>query len=90
MSFETIFIHTQIPVVNGYAQYLNNKPSDRTRVSEEDALDAILLGLWIEMGASGGPKTSSLHASNKKGNKFIRLPGRNPGSSYPVDPTSLL
>ncbi len=79
MSFETIFIHTQIPIINGYAQYLDNKPSDKTRVTAEDAKTAI-----------SGSKIYSLNKSNKKGSTFLRLPGRNPGVSFAVDPKDLL
>lgn len=79
MSFETIRIYTQVPIINGYTQYLDNAPSDKTLTTEAAALSAI-----------AGSKTYRLNVSGRRGNKFLRLPGRLPNESFAVDPATLI
>lgn len=41
MAFSEIMIYRTWPIINGYVQVPNNKPSDKTRVTVDEALASI-------------------------------------------------
>lgn len=82
MSFETITIHRDFPIINGFVQVPPNKETDKTRVTTDEALTSI----------SGSEVTRlSLGSGRPRGSKsgqqeFLRLPGLLPNASHAVDP----
>jgi len=78
MSFETIRIYRDIPVINGFLAMPPNHPGDNTSREVSDLpADSELLHL-----SGSGPQTGSKFG----GQQFVRLTGVRPDESYVVDP----
>lgn len=86
MSFETITIHRDLPVINNYVQIPPNNETDKTRVTASNAETAIagsqLKRLTIGSGRQRGSKCGQ--------QEFLRLPGINPNNWYDSDPIAAL
>lgn len=82
MSFSEIFIHRAWPVVNGYVQVPNNKPSDKTRVTVDEALSLIDGSSAVQLSHGSGKATGSKHGQQE----FLRLPAVAADSWYDTNP----
>lgn len=86
MSFETITIFRDMPIINGYVQVPYNKETDKTRVTSDEATSAIAGSVINRLSCGTGKQTGS-----KTGvQEFFRLPGLAPNDSYIIDPVTVL
>ena len=85
MSFDTITIYRDLPIINNYVQIPPNAETDKTRVLATDA-EASVSGSVI-VGLSIG--SNRQHGSKCGRQEFLRLPGITPNSWYSTDPSDL-
>lgn len=82
MSFETITIYRDLPIINGYVQFPPNNESDKNRVLATTAQNAIagsvINGLTVGSNSQRGGKCGR--------QEFLRLPGIHPDTWYSSDP----
>lgn len=85
MSFESIRIYHDWPVINGFAQVPSNLPKDKTRVSVAEAL-TYADGEEVYLSLGSGRNTGSKFGAQS----FIRLPARDTnGNEYVVGVTDV-
>lgn len=82
MSFQSIKIHRDLPVINDFVQIPHNKETDKTRVTPTEALGLI---------AGSSQERLSLGSGRPRGSKagqqeWIRLPGLSPDEWYDTNP----
>lgn len=65
MSFSEILIYRQLPIVNGYVQVPPNKPSDKCRVTVDEALSSIVDSNTVNLSIGSGKNTGSKHGSQE-------------------------
>ncbi len=86
MSMQTIVIHRDLQVIDGFVQVPPNNESDKNRVTIAEALNAITdtTRVWLSQGSgqSRGWKSGA--------QSILRLPGLTPGTSYSTDPVDAL
>lgn len=86
MSFETIQIFHDFPIVNDHVQVPPNQENDKQRVSVDEALMAIPGAEEIFLSQGSGKNTGSKFGAQR----FLRLPPLAPGESFAVNPVDLL
>lgn len=86
MSAQTILIHRDLPIINGFVQVPNNAESDKTRVTYVEALNAINGSALTTLSQGSGNQ----YGSKVGAQAFVRLPGLIPGTSYGTDPVNAL
>lgn len=82
MSLQDIRIHRDFPIIDGFVQVPPNEETDKTRVTESEALSLI---------TDSETKRLSLGSGRQRGSKYgqqewIRLPGLRPDEWYSTDP----
>lgn len=86
MSFETILIHRDMPIINGFVQVPYNKETDKTRVTADEATNAIADSVVTRLSMGSGKQTGSKFGAQE----FFRLPGLAPNDTYVIDPVTVL
>ena len=82
MSFETISIYRDIPIVNGYAQIPPNRDQEKTHITGDAAETAIAGSSIVRLSlGSGKPRGSKCGQQ-----EFLRLPAITPSTWYATDP----
>lgn len=82
MSFETIRIYRDLPVIGGFVQIPPNQETDKTRVTAEDAQDAVAGSVITRLSMGSGRQRGSKCGQQE----FLRLPGITPDGWYDSDP----
>lgn len=83
---DDILIYRDFQIIAGYVQVPNNAETDKTRVTTDAALAAIAGSAEVILSAGSGKPTGSKSGAQR----FLRLPGLAPGSSYSTDPVEEL
>lgn len=86
MSFETILIFRDFPIINDHVQVPPNKERDKSRATIDEALAAISGSEEVSLSLGSGKNTGSKFGAQR----FLRLPGLKPGDSFAVDPVDAL
>lgn len=81
MSFESITIYRDYPIIAGFVQIPPNLETDKTAVSEADALVTLVGSTVVSLSLGSGKPTGSKHGAQR----FLRLAGLQPGQSYTAD-----
>lgn len=82
MSFETITIYRDVPIINKYAQIQPNRIKNKTSVLATTVKSSVSGSTYVDLTGGSGAQYGSGHGSQQ----FIRLPGLIPGSYYDSDP----
>jgi len=82
MSFESIRIHRDFPIINDFVQVPNNLETDKTRVTSTEALTNIVGSEMTQLSLGSGRPRGSKQGQQQ----WIRLPGLIPGEWYDTDP----
>jgi len=77
MSFETIKVYRQFPIINGFVQLPNNREADKTKHSVETVLSAVSGAALVRLNPDTMPNTGSKFGTQE----FIEIEGLN-GSNY--------
>ena len=85
MSFETIRIYRDLPVINSYVQVPPNKESDKTRITREEATTLISGSAVVRLTGGSGPQNGKYGQQ-----EFVRLPGITPDGWYDTDPVAAI
>lgn len=86
MSFETIRIHRDLPVINGFVQVPPNTEDKKTSITPEDAQDAVAGSVITRLSLGSGRQYGSKCGQQE----FLRLPGIAPNEWYATDPVANL
>ncbi len=84
MSFETITIYRDLPIINGYVQVPPNRETEKTDITVVEAQEALEANFAVE---TPDEKKLSLGSGNQVGSDYgaqswLRLPGIIPGEWY--------
>ncbi len=82
MSFETIQIHRDFPIIDGFVQVPPNEEDDKNRVTTAEALAAISDSEITRLSLGSGEQTGSKFGQQE----WLRLPGNTPDSWFATDP----
>lgn len=82
MSLQDITIHRDFPIIDGFVQVPPNKETDKTRVTEAEALSLISGSETTRLSLGSGRSQGSKYGQQE----FIRLPGLRPNEWYATDP----
>jgi len=82
MSFETILIHRDLPIVNGFVKTPPNEPLDNIRTDGDSAVGLVAGSEIVRLSLGSGKPTGSKHGQQE----FLRLPGIRPDAWYSTDP----
>lgn len=76
MSFETIKIHRQYPIINGMVQVPNNLERNKSLIEISQALQTVYAGSGISLVRIGGPNSPGpARTSGTRGvQEFIEMP----------------
>lgn len=86
MSFSTIKIYRQLPIINKYVQFPNNREQDKTAVLATEAQDLIAGSVLKQLSLGSGRQTGSKFGAQQ----FLQLPGISPNEWYESDPVAAL
>lgn len=86
MSFSTIMIYVQLPIINGFVQLPPNTEKEKTKVSGSDAIRMIDGAIVVRLTNGSGKQTGSKFGAQE----FLRLPSLTPGSTYIIDPVEIM
>ena len=82
MSFETIRIHRDLPIINGFVGIPPNEPLDKIRVDGDNAVGLVAGSEVVHLSLGSGKSTGSKQGQQE----FLRLPGVRPDEWYASDP----
>ncbi len=86
MSFEDIRVYRDLPIINKHVQVPPCRETEKTSVTDDDALTAISGSTIVRLGLGSGRQ----YGSKTGQQEFLRLPGLHPDEWYETDPVSLL
>lgn len=82
MSLQDITIYRDFQIIDGFVQVPPNKETDKTRVTETEAL-ALISGSTVNRLSMGSGRS---RGSGYGQQEWLRLPGITPGDWYTTDP----
>jgi len=86
MSFDSIRIHTDYPIINGFVQIPPNEPLDKIRTDDDTATGLVAGSEIVRLSLGSGKQTGSKHGQQA----FLRLPGLLAGEGYSSNPVDSL
>ena len=84
MSFLDITIFRDFPIIDGFVQIPPNKETDKTRVTEAEALASISGSETTRLSLGSGRPQGAKYGQQE----FLRLPGITPNAWYTTDPVN--
>lgn len=82
MSLQDITIHRDFPIIDGFVQIPPNDETDKTRVTESEALSSIIGSETTRLSLGSGKPRGAKNGQQE----FLRLPGLRPNEWYTTDP----
>lgn len=84
MSMSEIQIFRDLPIIAGYVQVPPNRDQEKTKTTDEVALDAIAGSAIVRLSLGSGKQTGSKFGAQE----FLRLPAITPQTWYTSDPVA--
>ena len=86
MSFSTIRIHRDLPIISGYVQVPPNRDQEKTKTTDAAAELAIPGAVVVRLSLGSG----RMRGSKCGQQEFLRLPGIRPDGWYTTDPVAAI
>lgn len=86
MSFSSIRIHRDLPIINGYVQLPPCRDQEKTKKTTDEALDALGSAQVVRLSLGSGQQQGGRHGQQE----ILRLPYITPNTWYASDPVETI